>query len=167
LKGNFGRGEPVPATPDQIERFITQWVADIPGEQGKEDVRRILRERLTVAKDDTDEFEEAWRRCESNLFMVSQDKFDERHVAVLRATVCDAVSDGTSIGRGVARNWIPKERGELSAQDGERREFGAKLAHALLGEDGKPCVPAKDYDKDTNRLLRKAAAPPPATIKSK
>jgi hypothetical protein len=40
----------------------------------------------------------------------------------------------------------------------------AKLARALLGEDGRPCDPAKNYDDETKTLLREAAGPPPAPI---
>jgi hypothetical protein len=74
----------------------------------------------------------------------------------LRRAVCDAESDGAAIGRGVARNWISK--------DDERREFSAKLAHALLGDDGKRCAAAKTYDEKTKGLLRRVAGPPPAVI---
>jgi hypothetical protein len=157
-------GEPIPATPDQIEKFVTQWVAEIPEERKKEEVRKILRERLTVANDNTAALEEAWRRCESESLKTSQEEFDGRHVAVLRKAVCDDKSDGATIGTGVARNWIPKEKvdRESSTKDNERLKFRAELARALLGEDGKPCAPAEDYDENTKMWLRDAAGPPPA-----
>lgn len=176
--------EPIPAIPDQIEKFITAWVAEIPGEHEKEDVRKNLRERLTAdpANDNSAALGDFWRRCERESRKVPQEEFDRRHAAVLRRAVCDAESDGATIGRGIARNWISKEgeklvralrsedweRRELNLKlalalrgiDGERPEFSAKLARALLGEDGTPCAPAKDYDEDTRRLLRGAAGPP-------
>ena len=52
-----GDYEPVLATHDQIEKFITKWVAEIPKEQ-KEAVRKILRELLVVPNDDTAAFDE-------------------------------------------------------------------------------------------------------------
>jgi hypothetical protein len=85
---------------------------------------------------------------------ISQEEFDGRHVAVLRGTVCDAESDGAAIAKGVVRNWILKDK--------ERHEFTSKLVHALLGEDGKPCAPAQDYDEYTKTRLRTVAGPPPA-----
>lgn len=149
---------PVPADPNQIEKLITKWVAEIPNEDRKEDVRNILRERLLVAKDDTAALGETWRHCESESRNIPQEEFDGRHVAVLRGAVCDAGSNGVVIGKGIIRTWISKD---------ERREFSAKLAKALLGEDGKPCAPAEDYDAETKRRLRDAAGPPPAAIAPK
>ncbi|HEU0082553.1 MAG TPA: pentapeptide repeat-containing protein [Bradyrhizobium sp.] len=146
--------EPIPATAEQIEKFVTQWVADIPEERRKRDVRKILNERLTVAGDDTAALGEPWRSCGSESRQISQDEFDRRHVAVLREAVCDAERNGAAIGEGIARNWISKK-------------FGAKLARALLGEDGKPCAPAHDYDEETKKTLRRAAGPPPASIAPK
>jgi uncharacterized protein YjbI with pentapeptide repeats len=148
-----GTLKPIPANPHQIEKFVTQWVAEIPEERGKEKVRNILRERLTVATDDTAALGEAWHRCESESRTISREEFDHRHVAVLRGVVCGAGSDGAAVGRGIARNWISKEK--------DRREFSVKLAKALLGEDDELCAPAKDYDKGTQTLLREAAGPPP------
>jgi hypothetical protein len=139
-------------TPDQIEKLITGWTAEIPEGWAKENARKILQERLTVGKKDTVAIGEAWRRCDSESRKIPQEKFDRRHVDVLRETVCDARSDAAAIGSGVARNWVSRDK--------EGREFRDKLAHALLGEDGKPCAPAKDYDENTKMLLRKAAGLP-------
>jgi uncharacterized protein YjbI with pentapeptide repeats len=145
------------ASPDQIEKFIAGWVIKIP-KKTQENVRKILRERLTAdpAKDDADALGEAWRRCENESEKMSQEEFDGRHLAELRGTVCDARSAGAATAKGIARNWILDLR--------TRREFNARFARALLGEDGKPCAPAKDYDEDTKTLLREAAGSPPATI---
>jgi hypothetical protein len=85
---------------------------------------------------------------------MSQQEFDDQHVAVLREMVCNSGSAGAASGQGIARNWISKDK--------ERREFNAKLAVALLGEDGKPCASAKHYDESTKTLLREAGGPPPA-----
>jgi uncharacterized protein YjbI with pentapeptide repeats len=150
----IGIGDPILTAPDKTEQFITNWVADIPEQRGKEDVRKILRERLTVAQNDTAALGDLWSHCERKSRNVSRAEFDGRHLAVLRGAVCDARSDGAAIGKGIARNWISDEE--------DRREFNAKLAHALLGEDGKPCAAAKNYDEDTKMLLREAAGPPPA-----
>jgi uncharacterized protein YjbI with pentapeptide repeats len=151
--------EPIPATAEQIEKFVTQWIAEIPEERRKRDVRKILNERLTVAGDDTAALGEPWRSCGSESREISQDEFDRRHVAVLREPVCDAERNGAAIGEGIAHNWISKIE--------KRRKFSAKLAQALLGEDSKPCAPAKDYDQKTKELLREAAGPAPATIPPK
>ena len=165
------REEPFAATPDLIEAFITKWIAGIQDQTQKEEASKTLRERLTVdpSKDDTAALGEIWRGCESGSGKISQEEFDDRHVVVLRGTVCGAESDGAAIGRGVARNWISKdeEEREFRANNKERREFSAKLARALLGEDGKPCAPAKDYDEDTRSRLRGAAGPSPAATAPK
>jgi uncharacterized protein YjbI with pentapeptide repeats len=150
--GEARRNEQNPASPDEIEKLISEWVAQIPGEK-KEAVRKKLRQRLTPAKDDT-ELAEAWRRCEDESRKISQEEFDGRYVTVLRAEVCDAENNGAAIGSVVARNLISKNKA--------RHEFNSNLAHALLGEDGKPCTAAKDYDQDTKTILREAASPPPA-----
>jgi uncharacterized protein YjbI with pentapeptide repeats len=150
---------PIPATPGKIEEFITGWVAEIPEERRKEDVRRILRKRLAVAKSDTSALRDGWSHCESESRDVSYKDFDDRHLAVLRRVVCETSGYGTPIGKGIARNWI--------SGDEDRREFSARLARALLGEDGKPCAPTNDYDEDTKALLRRAARPPPAPIAPK
>jgi uncharacterized protein YjbI with pentapeptide repeats len=156
-----GNSKPILATSDEIEKFITGWVSEIPGQGRKDDVRQTLRERLVTdpAKDDTAALGEVWRGCESESRKMSQEEFDERHVTVLRETVCDAGSDGAAIGGGVAYNWISNEE--------DRREFSAKLARALLGEGGKPCAPAMDYSERTKTQLRDAAGPPPVTIAPK
>jgi uncharacterized protein YjbI with pentapeptide repeats len=153
----FGGEESTIGKSDQIEKFITTWVAKIPEGSIKENARTNLRERLTATKDDAAALGEAWRRCESDSHKISQEEFDGRHLAVLRATVCDGGTDGAAIGKGIAHNWISYDK----------LEFSGKLARALLGEDGKPCVPAKDYDESTRMQLRQAAGPPPATIAPK
>ncbi|MEA2895665.1 MAG: hypothetical protein QOJ84_1280 [Bradyrhizobium sp.] len=152
-------GDPIPATPDEIEKLITEWVAEIPEERGKEDVRKILRERLTVAKNDTAMLGDVWSHCESESRKVSQEDFDGGHLAVLRRAVCNDRSEGADIGKSIALNWISDNEG--------RREFSARLARALLGEDGNECAAAKDYHQATKTLLRGAAGPPLATIAPK
>jgi uncharacterized protein YjbI with pentapeptide repeats len=147
-----------PKTSDQIEKIITMWIAKIPEGRRKENAHKMLRERLTVTEGDIAALGEAWRRCESEAQKISQDEFEDRHIAVLRGTVCDAESDGAAIAKGVLRNWL--------FQGDEKRGFDAKLAHALLGDDGKPCAPAKYYDEYTKTRLRRAAGEPPATAVS-
>jgi uncharacterized protein YjbI with pentapeptide repeats len=168
LTTSFSIGGP---TLDQIEKVITEWVSEIPEEPKKEQVREMLRERLTTdsAKNDTAKLREAWDDCARKSRKISQEQFDGRHVMVLRETVCNAGNDGAAIGKGIVRNWISKnnERPEFNAKDDEKREFTAKLARALLGEDGKPCIPAKAYDQDTKGLLRQAAGPLPAAMAPK
>jgi uncharacterized protein YjbI with pentapeptide repeats len=154
VRRSYGRSEPIPATRDQIEKFITEWVAQIMPEQLRKEIMAILAMRLTAGKEETAALGEVWRRCESESLKISQQEFDGRHVTVLRETVCDARSDGATIARGVVRSWIFLNK--------ERIEFRAKLARALLGEDGKPCASAKDYDEHTIDLLREAVGPPPA-----
>jgi uncharacterized protein YjbI with pentapeptide repeats len=158
VPGRNLESEVIPASPEHIEKLVTKWVAEIPAEQ-KEITRNGLRQGLIIAKDDTAPLGEIWLRCESESRKIPQEEFDRRHMAVLRAAVCDAPRDGAAIGGGVARNWISKDQ--------ERAEFRIKLAHALLGEDGKPCAPAKDYDEETKRLLREAAGLSPAAITPK
>lgn len=137
---------------DQIEKVIIKWTGEIPEQERREAARQILRERLTITNDDAAALEKIWRRCETESGKISR-QFDDRHVGVLRETVCDAKGDGAVIGRSVARNWISEKK--------ERQEFNARLSLALLGEDGKLCAPAKDYDEQTKMLLRAAAGPPP------
>jgi hypothetical protein len=174
LNDHSGRENLVPATPDQIEPAITEWITEIPEEPRKEHLRKLLLERLTTdpAKHNTAALGEVWLSCENESRKVSQEEFDFRHVAILREVVCDASSDGAAIGRGVARIWI-RRRFRLppgfvvkDLKD-ERREYSAKLARALLGDDGQPCAPAKDYDDDTRTLLREAAGLPPVAIAPK
>jgi uncharacterized protein YjbI with pentapeptide repeats len=148
--------EPIPATTDQIEKFVTQWVADIPEGPRREGVRKLLHDRLTVAND-TAALDEAWRRCESESRKISHEEFVDRHVAALRRAVCDAESDGVAIFKGIVRNWFT----------GTADRHNAKLAQGLLGEDGKPCAPANDYDEETKRWLRGAAGSAPAPIAPK
>ena len=151
------RDEPISATPAQIEEFIMHSIAGMQDNR-KEGTAKILHERLTAdsTKDDTAALVEVWRRCEIESLKISLEEFDGRHVAVLRRVVCDAESNGAAIGNGIARNWIYGNE--------VRPEYSAKLAHALLGEDGRPCASAKDYDDDTKAMLRGAAGPPPPTI---
>ena len=148
LKTINGETEPARATPAQIEEFIKHSVAGIQSEERKERTSKILRDRLTVdpAKDDTTALQEVWRNCENESRKISEEEFDDRLVAVLRATVCGAWSDGAAIGNGVTRNWVSKYEDE----------FSVKLASALLGEDGKPCAPSRNYDEETIRRLRLA-----------
>jgi uncharacterized protein YjbI with pentapeptide repeats len=153
----FGKDDP--ATRDTIEQFILESTTGIQDENRKKKVSDILRQRLTVdpAMDDIAALGDFWLGCESKSGNVSWDEFLNRLVAAWREAVCDAKSDGAAIGKGVVKNWISGDR-----TDRARREFTSSVARALLGEDGKPCAPAKDYDKDTKTLLREAAGPPPA-----
>jgi hypothetical protein len=164
VRRRHGREELISANPDQIEKFIKQWTSGIQDKYKREQVSETLRERLTADPTKDHTLAIGWSRCESTSGKLSPEEFDRRHVAVLRKTVCNVGTDGATIGRGVARNWISKDRQGrgLTAKDNERREFSAKLARALLGEDGEPCAPANDYDQDTKALLRRAAGPPSA-----
>jgi uncharacterized protein YjbI with pentapeptide repeats len=157
LVGFPRKKDPVPID-DQLADFIEESAAKIAGVKSQERVRRILRKRLTTdASKDNDVLAKVWLDCESR--NVAPQEFDDRHVIALRAAVCDASSDGASIGKGVARNWISKDQ--------DRREFSIKLARALLGEDGTPCASAKYYDDRTKALLRDASGVLPAAIAPK
>jgi hypothetical protein len=162
-----GRDAPIPADSDEIERFIMRWISGIQDQKRRDQVSTILRERLAADPKDTAALGEAWRRCEVQSLKISREEFDGRRVVVLRAAVCGAGSDGAAIASGVVRNWIKKEGREFFDKNDERPEFSAELAQALLGEDGKPCAPAKDYDEKTKGLLHDAAGPPPVAAASK
>jgi uncharacterized protein YjbI with pentapeptide repeats len=150
-----GKTEPIPATAEEIEKFIASSVAGIPGEDAKETTSKRMREALVVpAHDDGKALAEVWRKCEVESQKVSQQDFDNRHVAVLRGVVCDASQHGVAIARGIMRNWV--------SSSPNRHEFSAKLARALLGEDGTRCAAAQDYDEPTKKRLRAAAGSPPA-----
>jgi uncharacterized protein YjbI with pentapeptide repeats len=147
--------EPIPATAEEIEKFIASSVAGIPGEDAKESTSNRMHEGLvTSAPDDGKTLAEVWHKCEMESQKVSQQDFDNRHVTILRGVVCDASQHGIVIARGIVRNWV--------SSSSTRPQFRAKLARALLGEDGKTCAAARDYDEAIKKTLRAAAGPPPA-----
>jgi hypothetical protein len=67
---------------------------------------------------------------------------------VLRSIVCDAKYNVEAIAQGIVRNWVSISRGFPS-----RRDFSARLARGMLGEDGRACATAREYDKETTESL--------------
>jgi len=108
-------------------------------------------------KDDSAARAEAWLECAEASGKISQEDFESAHAALLRDLVCQA-DDGRAIGRGIANNWLSGDS-SISRQE-YSPQIATALARSLLGEDGKECPVAKDYDESTKRLLRAAAGPP-------
>ncbi len=151
-----GRAEAIPATAEEIKEFIASSVAGIPDEEAKKRMSRRMRERLTVdpANDNNALLTEAWHHCEAESRKLTLQDFEDGHVAILRKVVCNAEDHATTIGNGIARNWISSRE--------DRLEFSVKLARALLGADDRVCTPAQHYDTVTTRILLNAVNRPTA-----
>jgi uncharacterized protein YjbI with pentapeptide repeats len=143
------------ALPVGIPDFLNAVVAGIPAALGRTEIAARIRQRLAIDSFNDDEIlSEAWRRCEAESAKVSQEDFGIQLADVLRGVVCDAKHDAESIAKGFVLNWVSDDPGQ--------RDFSKRLARGMLGEDGKGCAPAKNYDKATREQLRAVAGPPSA-----
>jgi hypothetical protein len=83
----LGGLEWVPATSENIDKFIEISVAGIPDPTVKVEAINRMRAGLfpDPAKDDTAAIEEVWRKCEH----ASHPDFEKEHAAFLRDLVCN------------------------------------------------------------------------------
>ncbi|HEV7879943.1 pentapeptide repeat-containing protein [Bradyrhizobium sp.] len=152
------------ATPAAISTFIERSVAEIPDTSltttptSKKAVAIRMHRGFEVdpAQDDAQAFDKE-SKCQGS---VPREQFDRAHAELLRKLVCDDLKEERkAVVENIVANWISETE--------DRRAFSAQLAKGLLGEDGKPCAAAKDYDEDTKTVLRGAAGPSPAAIAPK
>jgi uncharacterized protein YjbI with pentapeptide repeats len=147
----------VSATPETISKFIERSVVDMrdTGNEvlvpDKKDVVAQMRDRLVrePGEDDTEAIAKKWSECEAATREIPQERFDTEQATLLRNLVCDARENRASIAQGIVDIWI---RGS-----DEQRSFSVQLARGLLGQDGKGCAAAEDFDETTKRKLRAAA----------
>jgi uncharacterized protein YjbI with pentapeptide repeats len=149
------------ATPAAISNFVERSTAEIPdtslttNPSSKKEVTARMHRQLDVnpAEDDPQALDNGRNDCPAR---TPREQFDEEHAKLLLKFVCDDLKDERkAVVESIVTHWISETE--------DRRAFSAQLARGLLGEDGKPCAPAKDYDEKTKERLRAAAGPPPAT----
>jgi hypothetical protein len=147
----FGLGNLVPASPDEIAKFIEESVAGIPSESRKKAARERMRAGLVVdpSKDDRTATEVAWHECELATSKHSSAEFDREHAEFLRDLICDDSQHGETVAKGIVAIWI--------SSSNDRREFSTALASGLLSRHGRNCAAMKDLDADTMKRLREAA----------
>jgi uncharacterized protein YjbI with pentapeptide repeats len=146
----------VPATPETISKFIEHSVVEMRDTGNgalvpdKKDVVAQMRAQLVrePAEDDTEAIAKKWSECEAATHEISQERFDAEQATLLRNLVCDARENRASIAQGIVDIWI---RGS-----DEQRSVSVQLARGLLGQDGKGCAAAEDFDETTKRKLRAA-----------
>ena len=146
--GGGGSAIDIEATPENVRKFISTAVANIPSAEKKREVSARMVKGLQTNAADTAALTDRWVRCGVESANVTDSSHIELLVATLRNLACDTRRNGGSIGDGVATNWL----------QGEDVQFDAKLARAMLGEDGKPCVNAESYSEWTKARLRRALA---------
>ncbi|WP_338829113.1 pentapeptide repeat-containing protein [Bradyrhizobium sp. 27S5] len=139
---------PIQATPEAISSFIEESVSYILDSEVKETVKNRMRYRLIVDPIDDDVLAKEWAECKKASTQIPQVEFDKRHADFLRDLACDANVSRNAIAKGIISNWISVEK--------DRRDFSAQLARGLLGEGGKHCFAAKDFDEDDKEKLREA-----------
>jgi uncharacterized protein YjbI with pentapeptide repeats len=150
------REEPIAATAQEIQKAIAAWVSGIPSGDLKEATSKRLIDSLTRTIDDEIVIADGWRQCET-ISRTTVD-FDDQKIAALRAVICELQPAGEATAAGIVNRQI------LNVPNvPHRREFERKLAHALLGEDGRPCPTERYYYEATKKRLREAAGPPPVT----
>jgi uncharacterized protein YjbI with pentapeptide repeats len=149
----FLAATPVPATPEVIEKFIEDVVADT-GNDRKSEVRERLREGLVTAiqEDDLAEIETNWRDCAANSEKIEESDYLQQHADLLRDVACNASTARKEIADGIIKNWM--------SDDLYGRDYTSRLARGLLGRDGKDCAATKDLsDEAKSRLYRLASTP--------
>jgi uncharacterized protein YjbI with pentapeptide repeats len=145
----FGVVNPVPASPDEIAKFIEASVAGIPSESRKKAARKRMRAGLVdPSKDDLTATEVVWHKCELATSEHASAEFDHKHAEFLRDLICDDSQHGETVAKGIVAIWI-------SSSD-DRREFSTALAVGLLGLRGRNCAAMKYFDADTMKRLREA-----------
>jgi uncharacterized protein YjbI with pentapeptide repeats len=142
--------KPTPARPEQVRKLIAGWMSGMPDGARRDTRSRRLLERLTVDpdKDDTAAIADAWLQCAKASSTIPEKDFHAARTTLLRNLVCDDPENGPTIGAGITatlRRLLPS--------------FRAKVASALLGEDGRECAVAKSYDEPTRKELRRLARP--------
>ena len=149
----FSAHKPIPATPDAIAKFIETSVGEIPNASRKEDVVMLMHIGLDVdplERSTDDAIEKMWSDCEEETHKIPQEKFDGEHATILRNVVCDATESRAAIAQGIVDIWI--------VDSNERRAFSVQLAQGLLNQDGRWCAAIVDFNEETKKKLRAAAA---------
>jgi hypothetical protein len=149
----------VPASLENIGKFIAESVAGLSHQQLKDAVGDRMRSGLIArpGEDDT-ETEPLWRNCEKMSGRLSEEDINRTAGILLRALFCDAKDAGVSsdaIARGMLRNYH------------RAPELFAAFADAVLGNDAAACPTSKDLAEDVRERLRNATAarrPSPAYL---
>jgi hypothetical protein len=150
-------GVPVPATPEAIEKFIQDVVAEIGDRRNEEVLRKRLRDGLvvTIQKEDLAAIKRDWQHCAANSEKIAESDYLLQHADLLRDLVCDATTNPGEIAEGIIRIWI--------SDDPNRRDYSSRLARGLLGLDGKGCEATDDLRYRAKERLREfASTSPPA-----
>jgi len=138
----------ISATPEAIEIFIAQIVAEVP-DQKKRALRDRLRARLIVdiQNDDTAALAKFWKDCA--VASVSSTKYGQQLATFLRDLACNARNNRKAIVTGVVRFRLFSWR--------DQPDFPRHLARGLLELDGQHCAAAKDL-KDLDEAKREELA---------
>jgi uncharacterized protein YjbI with pentapeptide repeats len=168
---------PVPATPDEVGRFIARSVEELPRTNIREDAARQMRGRLVPNPnmDDTADIAKLWKECEeaaknngdetmligraqlfrdiicgsqSDLRNARQDGLDENDRVVLDSLSYD---DRRLIADRIITSWLPEET--------IPSYFVSVLARTLLASDGRNCPAMKYLDGPTRDRLRATMGP--------
>jgi uncharacterized protein YjbI with pentapeptide repeats len=134
-------------TPDTIEEFIKNAIAEIPDANKALAAAARMRKGLIgdPEKDDAQVIGEVWRNCEVRTSSIPQEKFDNERAGVLRSLICNP-SEDPAIGESIIHNWLSYP---------ERPVVPVQLARSLL--DQKACATTKNFSKSTMRELSAAA----------
>jgi hypothetical protein len=129
--------ERIPATPDEIAKFIERSVADIPDAEAKRRASERMRDGLVVdpVKDDTTAIAKSWSDCEQ---AGPAEDLDQKLTDFLLKLVCEDSRNGRWVAHGIIHNGILETSSAL-------------LAGALLSSE---CAPAKDLDETDKERLR-------------
>jgi uncharacterized protein YjbI with pentapeptide repeats len=155
-----GFAKPIPATTDEISKFIERSVIKIPDPSIKQRVVNQMHLRLDteLAPYDSDD---VWNACEEAATKVPEGTFDDERATTLRNVICNSTQIATVIN--IMNEWIGSTTGFLLSRG--NFTFSAQVARKLLVEGGD--CPAKGFfDETTMHRLRDAAAeatPAPAT----
>lgn len=169
---------PVPATPEEVSRFIGRSVEELPRTNTRENIIRQMRARLipNPNMDDTAEIARLWKECEeagknngdeamligraqvlrdlicgsqNDHSSSTQDGLDESDRTVLAGLTHD---DRTLIADRIIGKWFPT--GETNPS-----YFAGVLARTLLAADGRNCSAMKYLDGPTKNRLSAAVVP--------
>jgi uncharacterized protein YjbI with pentapeptide repeats len=156
-------------TANDVENFIDSAVADIRDATVRQNTHERLVRGLMKNKSDEDiqEIEREWADCETQSDKETFAEFSDNRAKLIAKQICESKENGTSIAKGVIRNWLSVRRRSIfdfvatSHFDTTRRtdrEFAVYLSKALVAEIINGCTSLRDLDEPTKERIRNTAA---------
>lgn len=153
-----------PVTADVIEEFVDNAVSDIRDASTRQRTHERMKQALAskLSDDDLNKIEAGWNDC-AEKSKVDSATIHERRAQLLIKSICEGREYGSSIAKGLIRNWLVPGDGAFvtlfsQARSQFDREFAAYFAGLLATEVDTGCSVATSLQSHLKQQIKDVAA---------